>query len=110
MSIIHLRPISQYLVELARINAEMNAVKAENPMLRARKKTRATPQMAARADGNLAVYVFSPSRLKVVEAAQKYKGGFSRKGSPFSLGMTMSPDLAISAAIPATLGSSEPHR
>ena len=66
--------------------------------------------MAARADGNLAVYVFSPSRLKMVEAAQKYKGGFSRKGSPFSLGTTMSPDLPISAAIPATLGSSEPQR
>ena len=110
MSIIHLRPILQNPVELARINAEMNAVNAENPMLRAKKKITATVQMAARADGNLAVYVFSPSRLKVVEAAQKYNGGFSRKGSPFSLGTTRSPDIAISATIPATLGSSEPQR
>jgi hypothetical protein len=110
MSIIHLRPIPQYPVDVARIKAEMNAVKAENPILRAMKKTRATPHMAARADGKRAVYVFSPNRLKTVEATQKYRGGFSRKGSPFSLGTIMSPDLTISVAIPATLGSSEPHK
>jgi hypothetical protein len=80
----------------------MNAPRVEKCILRARKNTITTPPIAERADINLAVYVFSPKSLKAAEAAQKYNGGFSRKGLPFSLGTTRSPDLAISAAIPAT--------
>lgn len=110
MSIRHLRPRLQYSAEVASTNPDMNAPHVEKCILRARRNTITTPPIAARADINLAAYVFSPKSLKAIEAAQKYNGGFSRKGRPFNLGTTRSPDLAISAAIPATRGSSAFHR
>jgi len=88
----------------------MNALKGDKPMLRAKTKTRETPQIAAKADAVLAVSGFCPNKLNAAERVQKYSGGFSRKGLPFSLGTIMSPDLSISAAIPATLGSSGPDK
>jgi len=110
MSIRHLRPRLKYSAEVAKINPAISALKDDKPALRTRMKTRATPETAAKADGILAVYEFSPNKLKIAERAQKYSGGFSRKGSLLSLGTTGSPDISISAAIPATLSSSGPNK
>jgi hypothetical protein len=101
---------SQYSNDVARTRPERKAVNAENPMLLARKKTTRTPNIPEKAEISLAVQAVSPNRFITAELAQKYRGGFSRKGSLFNLGTIISPSLAISADIPATLGSSGVQR
>ena len=110
ISIRFLRPRFQNSAEVASTKPERNAPRTDKFMLSTRKNKMRTQPIADSAGINLVMYVLSPKILKAAASAQKNNGGFSRNGIPFNLGTTRSPVLAISAAIPATRGSSASHK
>jgi hypothetical protein len=53
------------------------------------------------ADQRRVAHSDGPRSRKVSAVSQKWRGGFSRYGSPFAWGITQSPSRAISSAIVA---------